>query len=375
MRKKTNSIDSDDISGGHTQRNLGKKRYELNNHLGNVLTVISDRRFGTEQGTTGLIKYYEADVLQAQDYYPFGMLTPGRRWSSGNEYRFGFQGEESDDEIYGDNNSYAFEYRLHDPRLGRFLSVDPLATSYPWNSTYAFSENRVIDGVELEGAERLSAHTPGWAFSSKTVLRNETATEIQEKSATAGVILRHPIASLNVGEVENGGTNISSVSLRIARHVAENGNMTVDIGSEKNAFRHALWSATITNEYNASIALIIGNAHEGIPLGVKVNAHVDFNAPAPTNMEAADDVVDFLNNQIGRGIVNNLKENASQIDIAKEVLKVQNNEGLWTATKTTEGISISRTRITEKQYNTSLKTLNMLDKNGMNESDRKKFEK
>jgi hypothetical protein len=42
---------------------------------------------------------------------------------------------------------------MHDPRVGRFLSVDPLAKSYPWNSTYSFSENRVIDMIELEGGE------------------------------------------------------------------------------------------------------------------------------------------------------------------------------------------------------------------------------
>ncbi|MCC5945317.1 MAG: hypothetical protein JJT94_10300, partial [Bernardetiaceae bacterium] len=38
-------------------------------------------------------------------------------------------------------------------RIGRFLSIDPLAPDYPHNSPYAFSENRVIDGVELEGLE------------------------------------------------------------------------------------------------------------------------------------------------------------------------------------------------------------------------------
>ena len=42
---------------------------------------------------------------------------------------------------------------MHDPRIGRFFAVDPLAKKYPWNSSYAFSENRVIDGVELEGLE------------------------------------------------------------------------------------------------------------------------------------------------------------------------------------------------------------------------------
>jgi uncharacterized protein (TIGR02594 family) len=37
--------------------------------------------------------------------------------------------------------------------LGRFLSVDPLFKEYAWNSTYAFAENRVIDGIDLEGSE------------------------------------------------------------------------------------------------------------------------------------------------------------------------------------------------------------------------------
>ncbi len=34
-----------------------------------------------------------------------------------------------------------------------YMSTDPLAQSYPWNSPYAFSENRVIDAIELEGLE------------------------------------------------------------------------------------------------------------------------------------------------------------------------------------------------------------------------------
>lgn len=44
---------------------------------------------------------------------------------------------------------------MHDTRIGRFWSVDPLAGKFPWNSTYAFAENRVVDGMELEGKEVL----------------------------------------------------------------------------------------------------------------------------------------------------------------------------------------------------------------------------
>lgn len=50
-------------------------------------------------------------------------------------------------------NSINYKYRVHDPRLGRFLSIDPLASKYPHNSPYAFSENRVMDAIELEGLE------------------------------------------------------------------------------------------------------------------------------------------------------------------------------------------------------------------------------
>jgi RHS repeat-associated protein len=78
---------------------------------------------------------------------------PGREFSQ-EEYRYGFQGQETDKEWLGGAVSY--KYRVHDARIGRFLSVDPLAPDYPWNSPYAFSENRVIDGVELEGLERIS---------------------------------------------------------------------------------------------------------------------------------------------------------------------------------------------------------------------------
>jgi hypothetical protein len=46
---------------------------------------------------------------------------------------------------------------MHDPRVGRFFATDPLEENYSWNSPYAFSSNRVIDAVELEGLESIEA--------------------------------------------------------------------------------------------------------------------------------------------------------------------------------------------------------------------------
>ena len=81
------------------------------------------------------------------------MLVPNRHGSS-NSYRYGFQGQEKDDEIKGEGNSLNYTFRMHDPRVGRFFAIDPLFREYPHNSPYAFSENRVIDAVELEGLEK-----------------------------------------------------------------------------------------------------------------------------------------------------------------------------------------------------------------------------
>jgi RHS repeat-associated protein len=93
------------------------------------------------------IKQNEASVKGALGFYI------GFKKGCAGEYRYGFNGQEKDNEIKGVGNSLDFKFRVYDSRLGKFLSVDPLAKSYPWNSCYAFAENRVIDGIDLEGKE------------------------------------------------------------------------------------------------------------------------------------------------------------------------------------------------------------------------------
>ncbi len=145
--------EEDAILGSEITNTVGNKRYELSNHLGNVLSVISDRKLVDTQNNNT----FKPDVLTFNDYYPFGQLLPNRHGSS-DSYRYGFQGQEKDDEVKGEGNSYNFKYRMHDPRVGRFFARDPLSGKYPWNSPYAFSENKVIQFVELEGLEIGMSH-------------------------------------------------------------------------------------------------------------------------------------------------------------------------------------------------------------------------
>jgi RHS repeat-associated protein len=86
------------------------------------------------------------------DYYPFGMPMPGRNFSA-NEYRYGFNGKEKDDEIKDVGVSYDYGMRMYDSRLGRFLSVDPISSRYPMLSSYQFASNNPIRGIDLDGYE------------------------------------------------------------------------------------------------------------------------------------------------------------------------------------------------------------------------------
>jgi RHS repeat-associated protein len=129
----------------------GAKFFELSNHLGNVLATVSDKKIQhSTDGTT--VDYYNADVVTANDYYPGGMLMPGRTYSLANtNYRYGFNGKENDNDI--GNGAQDYGMRIYDGRLGKFLSVDPLTAKYPYLTPYQFASNSPISGVDMDGLE------------------------------------------------------------------------------------------------------------------------------------------------------------------------------------------------------------------------------
>ena len=132
----------------------GQKQYELTNHLGNVLATISDRKFGVALAGSSLIDHYEPDIVTAQDYYPFGMLSREALPGSGVPYKFGFNGKLNDNDVKGGLGlQQDYGMRIYDNRVGRFLSVDPITRQYPQLTPYQFASNRPIDGIDLDGLE------------------------------------------------------------------------------------------------------------------------------------------------------------------------------------------------------------------------------
>ena len=80
-------------------------------------------------------------IRNSTDYSPFGVELDGRTVSV-EGYRFGYQGSEKDNEFKGEGNSYTTEFRQLDPRLGRWLSMDPVIQ--PWQSSYCSMDNNPI---------------------------------------------------------------------------------------------------------------------------------------------------------------------------------------------------------------------------------------
>ena len=166
------------------------KQFQLSNHLGNVLAVVNGERKAIPDNTGNAIDHFEAQLENSSDYYPFGSLLRERstRWVwkkgpnfstnpadiflalvnmnedpttiaiDGKSYRFSFNGKEKDNEVNGEGNQIDYGARIQDTRLGRFLSVDPKAKSYPMLSSYQFASNTPIQAIDLDGMEAIIVH-------------------------------------------------------------------------------------------------------------------------------------------------------------------------------------------------------------------------
>lgn len=254
----------------------GLKSYELSNHLGNVLATITDKKIAVSSGSnSSLIDHFTADVVTAQDYYPFGMIMPGRSYtaSGASDYMYGFNGKEDDNEVKGVGNQIDYGTRVYDPRLGRFLSMDPMSKSFPWYTPYQFAGNKPIANLDLDGLEEKSY----------LVNLGNGKTQIQllsEKKLTDGWFgwkwTQKPIPERYVfqaggltyyvgftGETRGAGNN-SKGQLALARYFAEKGAALNLGGKFLNAFfnsedeSYKIWRGDIKDgQYKSSWANVL----------------------------------------------------------------------------------------------------------------------
>jgi len=125
----------------------------------------------------------------SKHHYPFGSTMPNRNYQpSVNKYRYGFNGKENDNEtVSTGEGTQDYGYRIYNPSLGRFLSVDPLTKDYPWYTPYQFAGNIPIAAIDIDGAE------PKF----KPIEKYKYGEEIDLKTATANRIMAVPNTATN----------------------------------------------------------------------------------------------------------------------------------------------------------------------------------
>jgi len=95
------------------------------------------------------------DVLKSSSY-PYYTSNYKDLFILNTTYSFGFNGKENDNEVKGEGNQQDYGMRIYDPRIGKFLSSDPLTKEFPMLTPYQFASNTPIQAIDLDGLEAVS---------------------------------------------------------------------------------------------------------------------------------------------------------------------------------------------------------------------------
>ncbi|WP_343748981.1 RHS repeat-associated core domain-containing protein [Fluviicola sp.] len=250
---------------------------------------------------------YLADIRHAQDYSPFGVTLHKRDLSltsgSGNvPYRYGFNGMEKDDELKGEGNSYDFGARMYDSRLGRFLSIDPKSSAFPFISSYCYAANSPIVFIDENGEGPII----GWHV--KSMSRNdETKTYTIEYDLTVSRdFLLVNMSSLNLTNAEG---------LQIAQDIASKwaaSDFTFLIDSK----------TAVTEMLDFLIRKQYGHIPKDYKLEFKVN--VDFIA-GNVAYQATQDPSNINSSELLIGIVDQISHGSGEVglSLSKDAILVQ----------------------------------------------------
>ena len=256
---------------------------------------------------------------------------------------------------------YYYGARYYEPRLSLWMTCDPLQEKYINISTYCYTFNRPVVLIDPNGEFPILPIVKGiiklsvMYYTTATALENSSKSDLRQ----IGYGMKHPINALKVGYYDEGSNNISTIASNFEINIVNKANLGKrGEGTSGNAIRHTLWQAIITKEIDATHAERIGNAHED-------NSKLDMNQKVFDNMASADASADLHNNIIGRKIgTNNPK--ASNVNLAKLVLKEYKEKGLWTVTKINGKYHLQRTKISQKQYELGVQEINKKNNYGKN---------
>ena len=244
------------------------------------------------------------------DYYPFGMLMPNRNFNT-SDYRYGFQGQEMDNELKGEGNSVNYTFRMNDTRIGRFFAVDPLTKIYPHYSPYSFSGNKVISHVELEGLEELDVReiTPAAPGNAGTA---EITITLEHQVVTQGFGTVHNRARIDpaayAAAYDSGDTTLYATTLP-----SQNNEANFLSGRNERLARRAVTHNNPRKRADAYRKL----AENGIDTFFSVDVNYNYSLTINANTTLVGAYNWYLQNEAGRGIIFNA-ENDFRANVNRE---------------------------------------------------------
>lgn len=129
---------------------------------------------------------------------------PGRTFNAGS-YAYGFNGKRMDNEVSGTGNQYDYGFRIYDPRLVRFKSVDPVTNKYPELTPYQFASNSPISGIDLDGLEYLASNVArievsrGYVYLKMSNMHNVTQNTYNAANANSNFWSQGPDGKKGIG--------------------------------------------------------------------------------------------------------------------------------------------------------------------------------
>jgi RHS repeat-associated protein len=97
------------------------------------------------------VTHTKSPVIQAEDYYPFGLVASSYRRENSLEQNYLYNGKELQDELRLD--TYDSEWRMYDPAIGRTFQLDPHADSYFDLSPYGWVANNPLNVIDPDGRD------------------------------------------------------------------------------------------------------------------------------------------------------------------------------------------------------------------------------
>ncbi|WP_310481701.1 RHS repeat-associated core domain-containing protein [Chamaesiphon sp. VAR_48_metabat_403] len=351
-------------------------RFQFGNHLGSASLELDD----------------QAKVISYEEYYPYGssayQAVDKSVKAAANRYRY--TGKERDEET----GLYYFGARYYASWICQWVSCDPKSLL---NKKPKFNHSSLSPSNEEQKNEIFN-------LTDKIGSPNTTASRNNLLPVLYGFVDNNPICRIDPDgrdffewktvkevwaaawnpraamktktlifddKVETEKPTFNTLAVRFSTKLGLVENKERE-GSQVNAFRHTLWQALLTKQFDQSTAKEFADSHESNPDAI---SQEDATTKEFDTLNAADQSIDLRNNIIGREIgEKNRNVIGGPHQLAKVLLQEYHEKGLWVAEKRQDNGKYKAVlqKLSDIEFADASQKLSNLDNLGLNPSDAKK---